>query len=140
GRPLAQLLDRLRPAIAKSFNTAGPGYLAFIPGGGLPTAALADYIALSVNRYMGVNRAAPVLAAIEATVVRWMAGLMGYPAGARGILTSGGSLSNLVALTTARLERLGDDFGGGVLYMSRETHLSLVKAARLAGFPSAALR
>jgi aromatic-L-amino-acid/L-tryptophan decarboxylase len=48
GRPLGELLARLRPAIEKSFNTAGPGYLAFIPGGGLPTVALADLIGLAV--------------------------------------------------------------------------------------------
>src|SRR5262245_10322779 len=33
GQPIQTLLDRLRPAIARSLNTAGPGYLAFIPGG-----------------------------------------------------------------------------------------------------------
>ena len=32
---LPEILDRLRPAIRKSFNTAGPGYLAFIPGGAM---------------------------------------------------------------------------------------------------------
>src|SRR5215831_19656870 len=91
---LSALLARLGPAIGKSFNTAGPGYMAFIPGGGLPAAALADYVSLSVNRYVGVRRAAPALAEIETTAVRWMADAMGYPPAARGILTSGGSLSN----------------------------------------------
>ena len=36
GRPAAELLDLLFDrAIPKSFNTAGPGYLAYIPGGGI---------------------------------------------------------------------------------------------------------
>ena len=65
GKPLAAILERLRPAIAKSLNTAGPGYLAFIPGGGVPSAALADLIACAVNRYVGVTMAAPALARIE---------------------------------------------------------------------------
>src|SRR5262245_10328167 len=40
------LLDLLfARVIPKSFNTAGPGYLAYIPGGGLPHAAVADLIA-----------------------------------------------------------------------------------------------
>src|SRR5688500_14985310 len=38
GRPFEAILERLRPAIERSFNTAGPGYLAFIPGGGIPAA------------------------------------------------------------------------------------------------------
>jgi aromatic-L-amino-acid decarboxylase len=140
GTPLPALLERLRPAVARSFNTAGPGYLAFIPGGGVIAAALADFLALAVNRYMGVARAAPVLHEIEVTTIRWLAGMMGYPAGARGILTSGGSLSNLVALITARCERLPADFLGGTIYLSEETHLSVTKAARLAGFPPRRVR
>jgi aromatic-L-amino-acid decarboxylase len=140
GRPIEEILARLRPAVGKSFTTAGPGYLAFIPGGGLYASALADYVATSVNRYVGVNRAAPVLAQIEATTVHWLARMMGYGEAARGILTTGGSLSNFTAVATARTVRLGDDFLRGVLYMSAETHLSVAKAARLAGFPAKHIR
>src|SRR5436309_1879557 len=77
GSPLEPLLERLGAAAAKSFNTAGPGYLAYIPGGGLYTAALADFVLLALNRYVGVARAAPVLAEIERTVVRWLCDAMG---------------------------------------------------------------
>ena len=52
---LESILGRLRPAIRKTFNTAGPGYLAFIPGGGIMSAAIADFIAASANRYVGVR-------------------------------------------------------------------------------------
>ena len=55
GRPLPGLLERLRPAIAKSYNTAGPGYLAYIPGGGVYASALADFVATATNRYVGVT-------------------------------------------------------------------------------------
>ena len=134
------LLVRLAPAFAKSFNTAGPGYLAFIPGGGIVTAALADYVALSLNRYVGVHKAAPALAQIEATAIDWLASLMGYPPSARGLLTSGGSMSNLTAIVTARIAELPDDFLRGVLYVSTETHSSIAKAARLAGFPTKNVR
>jgi aromatic-L-amino-acid decarboxylase len=140
GRPLAGLLERLAPAIAKSYNTAGPGYLAYIPGGGVYASALADFIAAATNRYVGVTQAAPVLAQIEETVIEWLAELMGFPAGARGILTSGGSLSNFSAIVTARHERLGEDFRDGSIYFSGETHHCVTKAARLAGFPRASLR
>ncbi len=140
GDELRSLLERLRPAIRKSFNTASPGYLAFIPGGGIPAAAAADLIASAVNRYVGVRQAAPVLVEIETTVLRWMASLLGYPASARGVLTSGGSLSNLSALVTARSECLGESFLDGVVYVSEQTHHSIAKAARIAGIPSANVR
>ncbi|HKC24928.1 MAG TPA: pyridoxal-dependent decarboxylase, partial [Thermoanaerobaculia bacterium] len=137
GTPYSQLLDLLFDrAVPKSFNTAGPGYLAYIPGGGLPLAAIADFIADSVNRYVGVWLAAPALVQLEANVVRWFCDIVGYPASAGGFLTTGGSYSNLSALITARRELLGDDFAKGTLYASDQTHHSVQKAALLAGFPA----
>jgi aromatic-L-amino-acid decarboxylase len=129
---LALLFDRVIPA---SFCTPGPGYLAYIPGGGLLQSAVADLIADATNRYVGVFAAAPGLARIEANVVAWFAGIVGFPPAARGILTSGGSISNFSAIVTARRERLPPDFLRGVLYASDQTHHSVEKAAMLAGFP-----
>src|SRR5215468_9719122 len=104
--PVEDLLELLfSRVIPKSFNTAGPGYLAYIPGGGLPHAAVADLIADATNRYVGVFAAAPGLAAIEGTVVRWLCDLAGLPSGARGILTSGGSLATFSAVVAARKDR-----------------------------------
>ncbi len=140
GRPLGPLLDRLETAFKKSFHTTGPGYLAFIPGGGLPSAALADLLSLAFNRFVNVRAAAPAVAEIEATVLRWIAEEMGYGAGSGGILTSGGSLSNLTAVATARAARLGDDFTRGTIYFSGETHHSVEKAARIAGFSERSFR
>jgi len=140
GCAIEAILARLGPAVLKSFTTAGPGYLAFIPGGGIPAAALADFVATSVNRFVGVAAAAPALARIEAQAIAWLAGLMGYPAAAGGILTSGGSLSNLAALVAARAAKLPENFLGGTVYLSEETHLSVLKAARIAGFPDGNVR
>ncbi len=131
--PLLELLfDRVVP---KSFNTAGPGYLAYIPGGGIFHSAVADLIADSVNRYVGVFAAAPGLSQLEANVVRWLAEIIGYETDARGFLTSGGSLANLSAVVTARRELLPADFLSGTLYVSDQVHHSVQKAAMLAGFP-----
>jgi aromatic-L-amino-acid decarboxylase len=139
--PLSEVLDLLfERAVPKSFNTAGPGYLAYVPGGGLPHAAVADLIADVVNRYVGVFAAAPALAQLEANVVAWFAGLAGYPQTARGLLTSGGSLANFTALVTARRERLPEQFLAGTLYASDQAHHSVQKAALLAGFPPASVR
>ena len=136
GRPADELLDLLfTRVIPKSFNTAGPGYLAYIPGGGLPHSAVADLIADAVNRYVGVFAAAPGLAQIEANVVRWFADLVGLGPMASGILTSGGSLATFSALVAARRDRLPEDFLSGTLYASDQTHHALQKAALLAGFP-----
>src|SRR5215468_10274324 len=139
--PVEDLLELLfSRVIPKGFNTAGPGYLAYIPGGGLPHAAVADLIADATNRYVGVFAAAPGVSQIEGNVVRWFCQMVGYPAGAGGILTSGGSLSNFSALVTARRELLPENFLSGVVYASEQTHHSIQKAAMLAGFPVSAVR
>ena len=139
-RSLESILERLRPAIRKTFNTAGPGYLAFIPGGGIMSAAIADLVATSTNRYVGVRPPSPALVQIEETAIAWLAGLMGYPSGAGGILTSGGSLSTLSAIVAAREAKLPEDFSKGVLYMSEETHYCIPKAAKIAGFREPRIR
>ncbi len=100
---LRLLFERVIP---RSFNTAGPGYVAYIPGGGLPESAVAEMIAAATNRYAGVFAAAPGLAQLEENVLRWFCETVGFPREARGILTSGGSLANFSAIVTARRERL----------------------------------
>ena len=137
---LETLLERLATAIPKSRNTASPGYLAYIPGGGIYPAALGDYLALAVNRYVGVWDAAPALVEIERTTIDWLREWVGFPQGAMGLLTSGGSMSHLIAIVTARRVRLGDAFANAVIYFSSETHHSIHKSAVLAGFPERNLR
>lgn len=141
GQPYPELLDFLfQRVIPRSFNTAGPGYLAYIPGGGIPHTAVADLIADATNRYVGVFAAAPGLAQIEGNVIRWFCEIVGYPQEAGGVLTTGGSLSNFSAVVTARRERLPEDFLAGTAYVSDQTHHSVQKAAMLAGIRPAHVR
>jgi len=141
GQPVAKILDYLfQELIPVTFNTASPGYLAFIPGGGVPHAAVADLISGAINRYVGVWIAAPGLAQIEATVVRWFCDIIGFPKEAGGFLTTGGSLANWSALVTARRCRLPDDFLSATIYTSNQAHHSVLRAATLAGFPEANVR
>lgn len=135
--PYDELLDQLfDQAIGTGFNSAGPGYMAYIPGGGLFHAAIADLISKAVNRYVGVWTAAPGLVQIETNVVQWFCEIVGYPDTAGGFLTTGGSLANFSALFTARRERLPENFLSGTVYTSDQAHHSVQKAAVLAGFPA----
>jgi len=134
GSSLDSILDLLFDTIIPcAFNTTAPGYFAYVPGGGLHSAAVANYLASAVNRFTGVWAAAPGAAEVEAQSLRWLAELMGFPEGALGVLTTGGSLSNLLATVAAREKLLGDDLSKGTMYFSREAHFSLTKAARVAG-------
>jgi aromatic-L-amino-acid decarboxylase len=135
GMEYERILRRLfGKVIPTSLNTASPGYLGYIPAGGIFHAAVADLIADAVNRYVGVFQAAPALVQLEVNVIAWFCSMLGLPEGSGGLLTSGGSLANLIAVVTARRERLRPDFLKGVVYVSEEAHHSVRKAALIAGF------
>lgn len=134
------LLKTFGEAAGNAVETAGPRYAAYIPGGGLFTSALADFLARGVNRYTGLSGLAPGLVAMEESVIRWACDQFRLPAAAGGLVTSGGSLSTLAALVAARHHHLGEDFADGTLYITAHTHHCVAKAARIAGFPGARVR
>ncbi len=134
GADLEPLLDQLfNELIPRSFTTPGPGYLAYIPGGGVYPAALADFIADTTNRYTGVWTAAPALVQLEANVLDWLREWMGFPSGTAGLLTTGGSGATFNAIVCARERHLGADIRPGTVYTSDQGHHSISKAAKLAG-------
>ena len=141
GESAEKLFDLLfNDCVPRSFNAPGPGYLAYIPGGGIFHSAVADLIANCVNRYTGIYAAAPALVQIEANVIRWFCDIVGYGRGSGGILTTGGSLANFTAIVAARKALLPDDFMRGTIYCADQVHHSILKSANLAGFPHGNVR
>jgi aromatic-L-amino-acid/L-tryptophan decarboxylase len=103
GAKADELIDLIKKTVVGcAVNTAGATYQAYIPGGGIFSAAVAEFMAAATNRYVGVWRVAPCAAQIEATVIRWLCDVAGYGEQARGILTSGGSMANFSAIVAAR--------------------------------------
>jgi aromatic-L-amino-acid decarboxylase len=140
GGEFKELLDLVEVAALKATDNSGPGFLAYIPGGGLFAASLADLLSTTTDRFVNMAMTAPVAAQVEANVVRWLCDLFSFPEGARGVLTSGGSMATLSALVTARTDRLGDGVARGTAYVSEQAHLSVRKAAMIAGIPLANVR
>lgn len=134
GSALDSLLDPLFDEwIPRSFGTPAPGYLAYIPGGGIYPAALADLIANTTNRYTGIWQAAPALVQLEANALEWLRDWMQFPSSARGLFTTGGSMAMFNAIACAREKLLGHDIRAGTLYVSSQSHHCITKAAKLAG-------
>ena len=133
GMPFRRLLGNLTDAvIPASLNTASPGYLGFIPGGGLLHAAIADLLTGATNRYTGLWVPAPGLVQLEISVIKWLCAWVGYSPASGGLLTSGGSLANLGAVVAAR--GTTSRWREGTIYTSSVTHHSVLKSALIAGF------
>jgi aromatic-L-amino-acid/L-tryptophan decarboxylase len=128
---LAALERDVLPFVARLGH---PGYLAFIPGEGTWAGALGDLIASALNVDTCWWIGAPGPTALELVVIDWFKDWVGYPAEASGLLTSGGSASNMTALACARESLVGTMDGSAVAYMSDQTHSSMARAARVLGF------
>jgi aromatic-L-amino-acid/L-tryptophan decarboxylase len=124
-----------------------PRFWGWVIGTGTPLAMLADMLASGMNpQTAGVQEGARH---VEERVIAWLAEVMGFPAGSSGLLVSGGSMANLVALAVARQAQAGFDVreqgvGNGapplVVYASTEVHSSVKKAVELMGLGHRNLR
>ena len=142
-KPLAEILTIYADEVAaKGIKPASGGHLGYIPGGGIYTAALADYIADVTNEYTGMYYASPGGVALENEIIDWMKSIFGFPETAIGNLTSGGSIANLIALTAARDKHKikSNNICNSVIYMSPQVHHCINKALRIIGLEDVIIR
>ncbi len=140
-RDFRGVLDEALEAARHTFEYSGPGYLAYIPGGGLYTAAIGEFLAQGLNRYVGLWQPSPAMVQLEENVTRWLCSIFDFPANtSQGVLTTGGSMANLSAVVTARHTKLGEDFLDGTYYVTDQAHGSNTKAATIAGLGARNLR
>jgi glutamate/tyrosine decarboxylase-like PLP-dependent enzyme len=117
-----------------------PRFHAYIPCPSSFAGLLGEILAAGTNPFVGSWLGGATLSSLELTVLRWIAALVGYPEDAAGILTSGGSVANLIALAAARARSGGLPLPQARIYVSTEGHASMTKAARLLGFPRESIR
>lgn len=133
-----QILDR--DVFPNRLNLAHPRFFAFVPGPSNFVSAMADALAAGLNVFNGSWISGSGPAALEMTVVDWLAGQCGFPASTEGLCVSGGSMANLTALGTARFAKLQNRIHGAVAYYSDQTHSSLIRAFHVLGFSADQLR
>jgi aromatic-L-amino-acid/L-tryptophan decarboxylase len=126
---LARVLADVLPYGAR---TDHPGYFAFIPSFTTWPAALAELTAAAANLYCGAWLESAGAAQVELEVLDWFRAWLGMPASTAGVLVSGGSAANLMALLVAR-EAAGGPAEDTVMYLSDQAHSSLARTARAMG-------
>jgi glutamate/tyrosine decarboxylase-like PLP-dependent enzyme len=117
-----------------------PRFHAYIPCPSSFAGALGEILAAGTNPFVGSWLGGATVSSLELTVLRWIAETVGYPSDGAGILTSGGSIANLVALAAARAKFGRETLDSGRIYVSEEGHASMNRAATLLGYAPDAVR
>lgn len=125
-----------------------PRFWGWVFGTGTVLGAFAELLAASMNTNSGdLDHHSAIH--VEKQVLDWFKEVLGFPASASGLLTSGCSAANLIGLAVARNAKACFDvrregFHNAsqkmVLYASQEIHSSVQKAVELLGLGSNALR
>ena len=118
-----------------------PRFMGWVHGGGNPVGMVGEMVAAGLNANLGGRDHAPI--EVERQVVRWFADLFGFPATATGLLLTGSSIANFIAVLVARVAALGPDVRSSgigdrplVAYASKAVHACVPRALDMAGFGS----
>ncbi|MCL6268108.1 pyridoxal phosphate-dependent decarboxylase family protein [Flagellimonas myxillae] len=131
----------LEKVMTNSTNMSHPKSYSFVPGPSNYVSVMADALATGYNIFSGGWVASPAAAELEIITIQWLLKIFGFPSKkGGGIFTSGGSMANLTALTTARKVKCGQDFSKAVIYLSDQAHSSNIKAIRVLGFKKEQIR
>jgi aromatic-L-amino-acid/L-tryptophan decarboxylase len=148
GAEPAELLNRAADLLFEhSLFNGHPRFWGYITSSAAPIGALGDLLAAAVNPNVGAWPLSPMASEIEAQTIRWIAGMLGYPAECGGLFVSGGNMANIVGFLAARQAKAGHDVrtrGLGSVrlraYCSKETHTWIQKAADISGIGTDAIR
>jgi len=135
-----RLLADLQLVMEGAFHPGHPGALAHLDPPALTASIAADLICAGLNNNLLAEELAPSLSHLERGLCAWFAAALGLAESAGGVAASGGSLSNLMALVTARQVRGLGVRSDAVVLCSTDAHVSLAKAMTVMGLPAEALR
>ena len=118
GEILAEFTARMAPY---QLNPYHPGTFSYFTPPPLALSIVGEILAQWTNQGVDVYQAGPVGTFVEEEVNRWLCDVVGYGPESWGVLTSGGTMANLFALTVVR-----------------DVHLARLRAAASAGLPATA--
>ena len=145
GTPLPALYaDFQRLILPYSSANEHPRMMAWVNGGGNPAGYLAELLAGIFSVNCGGRDHAAI--EVERQVIAWAAAMVGMPAHTSGLLVTGSSMANMIAVLVARRATLGEavrttglQSAPLVAYASAAAHGCIPRALDMAGLGTAAL-
>ena len=139
--------DFARTILPYATGNIHPRFWGWVHGTGTQTGAIAELLAATMNSNLGGRDHGAVY--VERQVIGWFRDLYGWPETASGLIVTGTSAANFLAVLAARTAALGPevrergllDMGRRLTgYASAATHACVRKAFEAAGLGSAQLR
>ena len=132
GRPAKEVLDQAASEILPyAARLDHPRFFGFVPSSPTWPGVIADFMAagFNINAVTWLTASGP--SQVELVVIEWFRRWLGYPEGAGGLFTSGGSVSTVDAFVAAR-EAAGHP-ERATAYMSDQGHVAFRRAAMIIG-------
>lgn len=123
-----------------------PGWFAYFPANNSPESVLAELLTAGLGAQGMIWQTSPAATELEQQVMDWLRQMIGLPEGFAGVIQDTASTATLCALLSAReqVSAFGINQQGFqqklAVYASAETHSSIEKGVKIAGFGKQQLR
>ena len=143
GEPFGQLFADFQSIVLPGMTHWNhPGWFAYFPGNNSPPSILAEMLTATLGAQCMSWATSPAATELEQVTMDWLRQMLGLPETFVGVIQDTASTATLVALLSARERSSGyasgeqgmADAGRLTVYASAQTHSSVIKGVRLAGY------
>lgn len=125
-----------------------PSFFAYFPANSSYPSVLAEMLTATLGAQCMIWQTSPAAAELEEQVMNWVKGMIGLPNSFEGVIQDTASTSTLCSILTAREKAFNFSVNDNgfvqkeklAAYCSTETHSSIEKAVKIAGFGRNSLR
>lgn len=143
GESMADIMDDFRQVILPGItHWQSPNFFAYFPANSSYPSVLAEMLTATLGTQCMIWETSPAAAELEEKMMNWLIKMLGLPDHLEGVIQDTASTATLAAILTAREKysnyRINQSgFTGNFrlkVYCSSETHSSIEKAVKIAGF------
>jgi aromatic-L-amino-acid decarboxylase len=147
GEPMEKIFQDFKNTVIPGVtHWQHPSWFAYFPANNSPPSILAELLTAGIGAQCMIWQTSPSAAELEEVVLEWLRQMIGLPEGMAGVIQDTASTATLVALLTSREKATNFEANQKgiqkplVVYASEETHSSIEKGVKIAGFGRENLR